>query len=49
MVSEAAKVETAAFAVGYESPSQFSREYVRAFGVPPKRDSMSKGVVLGIS
>ena len=49
MVSEAAKVETAAFAVGYESPSQFSREYARAFGRPPKRDSMSKSVVLGFS
>ena len=28
-----------AFAVGYESPSQFSREYARLFGVPPKRDA----------
>lgn len=28
----------AAFAVGYESPSQFSREYARAFGAPPARD-----------
>ncbi|PZN96416.1 MAG: AraC family transcriptional regulator [Hyphomicrobiales bacterium] len=27
-----------AFAVGYESASQFSREYVRQFGVPPARD-----------
>lgn len=27
-----------AFAVGYESPSQFSREYVRQFGAPPLRD-----------
>lgn len=25
-----------AFAVGYESPSQFSREYARMFGLPPK-------------
>jgi len=25
-----------AFQVGYESPSQFSREYVRMFGLPPK-------------
>jgi len=25
--------------VGYESPSQFSREYTRAFGVPPARDA----------
>ena len=28
----------AAFQVGYESPSQFSREYKRLFGAPPKRD-----------
>ncbi len=39
MISEALNVETAAFAVGYESPSQFSREYSRMFGSPPKRDS----------
>ncbi len=29
----------AAYAVGYESASQFSREYARAFGVPPSRDA----------
>lgn len=29
---------SAAFQVGYESPSQFSREYSRLFGLPPKRD-----------
>lgn len=29
---------TAAFRVGYESPSQFSREYRRHFGEPPSRD-----------
>lgn len=29
----------AAFAVGYESPSQFSREYARLFGAPPGRDA----------
>jgi len=29
-----------AFAVGYESPSQFSREYTRLFGVSPLRDAM---------
>lgn len=28
----------AAFAVGYESASQFSRDYARLFGVPPGRD-----------
>jgi AraC-like DNA-binding protein len=27
------------FAVGYESPSQFSREYARMFGQPPLRDA----------
>ena len=29
---------TAGFSVGYESPSQFSREYGRLFGAPPIRD-----------
>lgn len=29
---------SAGFAVGYESPSQFSREYRRLFGEPPLRD-----------
>ncbi len=28
----------AGFQVGYESPSQFSREYARMFGLPPKSD-----------
>jgi AraC-like DNA-binding protein len=34
--AEAARV---AYAVGYESPSQFSREYARLFGLPPIRDA----------
>lgn len=29
----------AAHAVGYESPSQFNREYARLFGLPPKADA----------
>ena len=33
-------VSMAAFEVGYESPTQFSREYVRKFGVPPKADRL---------
>jgi AraC-like DNA-binding protein len=33
-----ASVTAAAFDVGYESPSQFSREYARKFGVPPSQD-----------
>lgn len=39
MVAEAANVTLAAFHVGYESPSQFSREYARMFGAAPKRDA----------
>jgi len=39
MISRAVNVEAAAFEVGYESPSQFSREYSRMFGAPPKRDA----------
>jgi len=41
MLSEAATVAGAAYEVGYESPSQFSREYARMFGTPPKRDALS--------
>ncbi len=39
MVTEEANVETAASRVGYESHSQFSREYSRMFGMPPRRDA----------
>lgn len=38
MLAERMDVATAGFQVGYESPSQFSREYNRAFGAPPLRD-----------
>jgi AraC-like DNA-binding protein len=38
MVREAKSAEAAAFAVGYDSPSQFNREYTRQFGAPPRRD-----------
>jgi AraC-like DNA-binding protein len=41
MLSGAATVAGAAYEVGYESPSQFSREYARMFGIPPKRDSLA--------
>lgn len=34
-----ASVSTAAYEVGYESPSQFSREYRRKFGCAPKHDA----------
>jgi AraC-like DNA-binding protein len=39
MVSEAADAAAAGFKVGYDSPSQFSRDYARAFGLPPARDA----------
>jgi AraC-like DNA-binding protein len=38
MLMERLDVSRAAFAVGYESPSQFSREYGRLFGTAPSRD-----------
>jgi len=38
MLNEHLDVSSAAYKVGYESPSQFSREYSRLFEVPPKRD-----------
>jgi AraC-like DNA-binding protein len=41
MLAEKQDATTAAFQVGYESPSQFSREYGRLFGAPPLRDITS--------
>ena len=38
MISDHATVESAALDVGYASVSQFSREYARTFGSPPRRD-----------
>ncbi len=38
MLTEAVDAATVARRVGYESPSQFSREYRRLFGAPPLRD-----------
>jgi AraC-like DNA-binding protein len=37
MLTEELDAASAAFAVGYESPSQFNREYKRFFGNPPMR------------
>ena len=36
-------VTSAGYAVGYDSPSQFSREYRREFGTPPSRDRAGSG------
>jgi AraC-like DNA-binding protein len=38
MLTDALDAASAAFEVGYESPSQFNREYKRFFGQPPIRD-----------
>lgn len=38
LLSDNADVTRIGYAIGYESPSQFSREYRRLFGSPPGRD-----------
>lgn len=42
MITEGIDAATAAFEVGYESPSQFNREYRRLFGKPPIQDVRSQ-------
>ncbi|MCV9880071.1 AraC family transcriptional regulator [Brenneria izbisi] len=37
MISDALDAASAGFRVGYASPSQFSRDYARIFGMPPAR------------
>ncbi|GAA5235243.1 AraC family transcriptional regulator [Verticiella sediminum] len=37
LMSDAVDAASAGFQVGYESPSQFSRDYARIFGMPPAR------------
>ncbi|MDO7928211.1 AraC family transcriptional regulator [Pseudomonas sp. KFB-139] len=39
MVAEALDAAGAGYRVGYESPSQFSRDYARMFGLSPARDA----------
>ena len=41
LLAEPWDVTAIGFAVGYDSPSQFSREYRRMFGVPPSRDALA--------
>ncbi|SFX51688.1 Helix-turn-helix domain-containing protein [Thermoactinomyces sp. DSM 45891] len=38
LLTESIEAADAAFQVGYESPSHFSREYTRMFGLPPIKD-----------
>ena len=39
LLAEKADAQSAAYRVGYQSVSQFSREYARMFGAPPIRDA----------
>jgi len=48
MLTEGLDAASAAFEVGYESASQFNREYSRLFGLPPMRDIKSRRLT-GIS
>jgi AraC-like DNA-binding protein len=38
LIRQMADVTSAAYSVGYESPSHFTRDYSRLFGAPPTRD-----------
>lgn len=39
MLAQGRDAQAAGFEVGYDSPSQFSREYARLFGAPPAADA----------
>ena len=41
MLADGEKAGSAAWSVGYESVSQFSREYARMFGSPPRRETQA--------
>jgi AraC-like DNA-binding protein len=41
LLADPGDVAGVGFAVGYDSPSQFSRDYRRMFGVPPSRDAVA--------
>jgi AraC-like DNA-binding protein len=45
MLNEGLDAASAAFEVGYESASQFNREYSRFFGLPPMRDVKTRRLV----
>lgn len=49
MQSEGSSATTAAFAMRYESASQFTREYGRLFGLPPVSDTKAMRLDLGLA
>jgi hypothetical protein len=44
LMTQPAHVAEIGYLVGYESPSQFSREYRKTFGTPPGQDAARRGV-----
>lgn len=46
LISEGESVTLTALKVGYESPNQFSREYLRKFGSPPSNDLKARILTL---
>ncbi len=49
MLTEGLEAASAAHRVGYESPSQFSREYRRLFGAPPRKEiGQLRGAAVGL-
>ena len=49
LLAEPGDVAGAGFAVGYESASQFNREYRRMFGAPPGRDAREQRAAVGVA
>ncbi|WP_417435797.1 AraC family transcriptional regulator N-terminal domain-containing protein [Hoeflea sp.] len=47
LTADGASVSSAAYEVGYESATQFSREYSRKFGTPPRNDVRRPDIVAG--
>jgi AraC-like DNA-binding protein len=48
LLSKQEDVAAIGFSVGYNSPSQFSREYSRLYGIPPGRDAARYSVGLAL-
>jgi AraC-like DNA-binding protein len=46
MIEEGISAYNAAYNVGYESPSQFNREYKRLFGLTPGKDAVNSEYII---
>jgi len=49
MLADGLDAAVAGHRVGYESPSQFGREYRRLFGAPPKADATTARGAVGLT